>query len=192
VNRVNRPKPRVDHAKPRAGAAPRVDRDTVHAVGVALLAAAPLVFAVRAGLEIAARPDLPAWLFAIVGAAAGAGFIALIFAGRGTPDFVRAIIAAGVAMTGHTLVARFVDADLGAAMVYLGIGFAGSLHVRSCAYAGLIAGTGAILRGTEARTLGLLFVLLGGALLAGLLTWGVARTQRAAPGAATTPEADGA
>jgi hypothetical protein len=169
-----------------------VTRETWQACALILLAPAPLAFAARAGSMLADGGDLPSWLFAVVGGLAGVGFLVLIASLRGTPDFVRAIIAAGVAMTGHTLVARFVDADLGAAMVYLGIGFAGSLHVRSCAYAGLIAGTGAILRGTEARTLGLLFVLLGGALLAGLLTWGVARTQRAAPGAATTPEADGA
>lgn len=140
-------------------------------VGYGLLAVAPLVFGIRAVVGLAAGPDLPGWAFAVAGIFAGAGFLTLILAMRGTRDFARVLIAAAVAVVGHTLIARFVDPALGAAMVYLGTGFAGSLRLRSCAYAGLLAGTGAILRDTEARTLGLMFVAAGGLLLAGLLAW---------------------
>ena len=86
-------------------------------------------------------------------------------AGWNTADRLKLVVAVLVAMLGHYVVADFVDADLGAAMVYLGTGFAISLTVAGAAYAGMLAGAGAILR-AESDILGPILLMVGALLLA--------------------------
>lgn len=143
--------------------------DRLHAAALWLLAPAPAVFAVHAALQLLADRSMPWWSQAAVGIAAGAGLIALVVAHWSGKDRWRAALAAAIALLGHWVVADHVDGDLGAAMVYLGVGFGASLRSRPTAYAGLVAATGALLRGSEAADFGLGLVAVGGAALSLLL-----------------------
>ncbi len=111
-----------------------------------LLVPAPLIFAGRAAAQLAGT-DLPGFLFAIAGILSGLGMVVAIWAMWKGPDQWRTVAAVAVALLGHYVVSRFVDADLGGAMVYLGTGFVAGLRVRWGQYAGMLAGAGALLRG---------------------------------------------
>lgn len=156
------------------------DRRGRFSLGLWLLAPAPFVFALRSVLELAGvHPNgvpavLPATILA--GVLSGLGMLILLWATYRTPDFVKILVAFAVAFSGHYVVDRLVDADLGAAMVYLGTGFAGSLRIRWAAYAGIAAGAGALLRGSEAADVGLGLLAVAATALGVLLVLGARRS----------------
>lgn len=138
-------------------------------IAYGLLVPAPMVFAGRAILEVAGGPHMPGFALAIVGILSGAGMLSLLVALRGRPTFPRALLAVAVALAGHYIVARFVDPDLGGALVYLGTSMAAALRRPLAIYAGLVAATGALLRSTQAATAGHIILAVGALGLAAFL-----------------------
>ncbi len=104
--------------------------------------------------------DVPGFMLAIVGILSGLGMLTALWATWKGPDQWKTVAAVTVALLGHYVVNRFVDPDLGGAMVYLGTGFIAGLRIRFGQYAGMLAGAGALLRGEAnvALSSGLLIV----------------------------------
>ncbi|MGB0651928.1 MAG: hypothetical protein ACPGQL_01905 [Thermoplasmatota archaeon] len=120
--------------------------------GLALLAPAPLIFAIRSLLEVAGRdPAAIAGLgpaTGVSGALSLVGLGLLVAATWATAQRRDTLAGVVVVLLGHFVVSRVVDGDLGPAMVYLGTGLVASGAVGGRAWmAGSLAAAGALLRG---------------------------------------------
>lgn len=123
-----------------------MDAETRLRTAYALLVPAPVVFSIRAAFQMAGS-DLHWAFLAMVGVLSGAGMLLALAALWKTDERTRALAAVAIALLGHYVVNRFIDPDLGGAMVYLGTGFLASLRIKWAQYAALVAGVGALFRG---------------------------------------------
>lgn len=149
--------------------------------GFGLLAPAPLVFALRSAVALAGREAEAVPGLAEATGAAGVlsllGLLAVVLANwhRGGP--MVPWIALFLVLLGHFLLAPVAD-DLGAAFVYTATGIVGTLRDRRVLFAGVVAASGALLRGVHAPT-GHAVLVVGGLALGALLAW--AAFRRPAP-----------
>ncbi len=131
-------------------------------VGAALLAPAPLVFAIRSVmhamfLDPAAVPGLGP-LTGLTGVLSLVGVGVLLWEDRSG-----AVPGASVVLAGHFVVSPYVEADLGAGLVYLGTAMLLASRAPRIVLAGTLALVGAIARGGPEQ--------LGHALVAGGAAW---------------------